>query len=110
MGAEKNRADRFPDAIDMLVLKLLMSGHPHGYAIAQLIHQMSRGLLRVEEGALYPALQRRGLNDCIDVGWGLSTNNRRARELTPDGRKHLAEEPARYRQVTGAMTCIMGSA
>ena len=74
----------------------------HGYAIAQLIQQISDDLLRVEEGSLYPALQR----------LGLSANNRRARfyKLTPDGGKHLAGESARYRQVTGAVARVMGFA
>jgi PadR family transcriptional regulator, regulatory protein PadR len=58
MGAEKNRIDLLPGTLDMLVLKILMSGHLHGYAVAQLIHQLSDDLLRVEEGSLYPALQR----------------------------------------------------
>jgi PadR family transcriptional regulator PadR len=103
MGAEKNRADLLPGTLDMLVLKILMSGHLHGYAIAQLIQQLSDDLLRVEEGSLYPALQRLELKAWITGEWGLSANNRRARfyKLTPDGRKQLAEESARYRRVTG---------
>ena len=78
----------------MLVLKILTRGHLHGYAIAQLIQQLSDDLLRVEEGSLYPALQRLELNGWIKGEWGLSANNRRARfyKLTSDGRKQLAEE------------------
>ena len=112
MGTEKNRADLMPGTLDMLVLKILMSGHLHGYAIAQLILQLSDDLLRVEEGSLYPALQRLELNGWITGEWGLSANNRRARfyKLTPDGRKQLAEESARYKQVTGAVARIMGFA
>ena len=112
MGTEKNRADLLPGTLDMLVLKILMSGHLHGYAIAQLIQQLSDDLLRVEEGSLYPALQRLELNGWITGEWGLSANNRRARfyKLTPDGRKQLAEESARYRLVTGAVARIMGFA
>ncbi|HTB12177.1 MAG TPA: PadR family transcriptional regulator [Bryobacteraceae bacterium] len=112
MGAEKNRADLLPGTLDMLVLKVLMSGHLHGYGIAQLIQQLSGELLRVEEGSLYPALQKLELNGWITGEWGLSANNRRARfyKLTPDGRKQLAEESARYRLVTGAVARIMGFA
>ena len=112
MGTEKNRADLLPGTLDMLVLKILMSGHLHGYAIAQLIQQLSDDLLRVEEGSLYPALQRLELNGWITGEWGLSANNRRARfyKLTPDGRKQLVEESARYRRVTGAVARIMGFA
>jgi len=112
MGTDKNRAELLPGTLDMLVLKMLMRGHLHGYAIAQLIHQLSDDLLRVEEGSLYPALQRLELNGWITGEWGLSANNRRARfyKLTPDGRKQLAEESARYRRVTGAVDRIMGFA
>ena len=112
MGADKNKTDLLPGTLDMLVLKVLMSGHLHGYAIAQLIQQLSDDLLRVEEGSLYPALQRLELNGWIIGEWGLSANNRRARfyQLTPTGRKQLMEESARYRRVTGAVARIMGFA
>ena len=112
MGMPKSKTDLLPGTLDMLVLKMLLRGHLHGYAIAQLIEQLSDGLLRVEEGSLYPALQRLELNGWIEGEWGLSANNRRARfyKLTADGRKHLAEESARYRQVTGAVARIMGFA
>ena len=112
MGAERDRADLLPGTLDMLVLKMLMSGHLHGYAIAQLIQQLSDDLLQVEEGSLYPALQRLELNGWIAGEWGVSANNRRARfyKLTPDGRRQLAEESARYRRVTGAVARIMGFA
>ena len=84
----------------------------HGYAIAQLIQQLYDDLLRVEEGSLYPALQRLELNGWIEGEWGVSANNRRARfyKLTADGRKHLAAESARYLKVTGAVARIMGFA
>src|SRR5882724_9715189 len=112
MGTDKNKNDLLPGTLDMLVLKILMSGHLHGYAIAQLIQQLSDSLLRVEEGSLYPALQRLELNGWVTGEWGLSANNRRARfyKLTTDGRKQLAEESARYRLVTGAVARIMGFA
>src|ERR1051326_3302812 len=112
MGIERARADLLPGTLDMLVLKMLLRGHLHGYAIAQLIHQLSDDLLRVEEGSLYPALQRLELNGWSEGEWGLSANKRRARfyKLTADGRKHLTEESARYLQVTGAVARIMGFA
>jgi PadR family transcriptional regulator, regulatory protein PadR len=112
MGSEKPKSDLLPGTLDMLVLKVLLRGHLHGYAIAQLIQQLSDDLLRVEEGSLYPALQRLELNGWIEGEWGLSANNRRARfyKLTPDGRKQLAEESARYKRVTGAVARIMGFA
>jgi PadR family transcriptional regulator, regulatory protein PadR len=112
MGSEKPKVDLLPGTLDMLVLKILMRGRFHGYAIAQLIQQLSDDLLRVEEGSLYPALQRLELNGWIDGEWGLSANNRRARfyNLTPAGRKHLSQESVSYRQVTGAVARIMGFA
>lgn len=96
----------------MLVLKTLTLGHLHGYAIAQLIQRLSDDLLKVEEGSLYPALQRLELNGWIEGNWGLSANNRRARfySITPDGRRHLTRESTRYRRVTGAVARIMGFA
>src|ERR1700688_4357884 len=105
MGTEKSKADLLPGTLDMMVLKILVRGQLHGYAIAQLIQQLTDDLLRVEEGSLYPALQRLELSGWIEGEWGLSANTRRARfyELTPDGRKHLARESARYRHVTGAV-------
>ena len=108
----KTKAGLLPGTLDMMVLKILTRGHLHGYAIAQLIQQLSDDLLQVEEGSLYPALQRLELNGWIEGGWGLSANNRRARfySLTQDGRKHLHAESIRYRQVTGAVARIMGFA
>src|SRR5690348_10678719 len=101
MGKDKGKSDLLPGTLDMLVLKTLTRGHLHGYAIAQLIQQLSEDVLQVEEGSLYPALQRLELNGWIEGEWGLSSNNRRARfyQLTPDGRKQLHAEAGRYRQV-----------
>ena len=112
MGADKPKSDLLPGTLDMMVLKILTRGHLHGYAIAQLIQQLSDDLLRVEEGSLYPALQRLEMNGWIEGEWALSANNRRARfyKLTADGRKHLQTETARYRQVTGAVARVMGLA
>jgi PadR family transcriptional regulator PadR len=112
MGREKPKADLLQGTLDMLVLKTLTRGHLHGYAIAQLIQQLSEDILRVEEGSLYPALQRLELNGWIEGNWGLSANNRRARfyKLTPDGRKQLNGETERYRQVIGAIARVMGTA
>jgi PadR family transcriptional regulator, regulatory protein PadR len=102
--------DLLPGTLDMLVLKTLVRGSLHGYAIAQLLSQRSEEILKVEEGSLYPALQRLELNGWIEGQWGVSSNNRRARfyKLTADGRKALASETARYRQMTGAIARVMG--
>ncbi|HYP15352.1 MAG TPA: PadR family transcriptional regulator [Bryobacteraceae bacterium] len=101
-----------PGTLDMLVLKTLTRGTLHGYAIAQLLRQLSEDILHVEEGSLYPALQRLELQGWIDGEWGISANNRRARfyRLTSEGRKKLASETARYRAMTGAISRVMGIA
>ena len=96
----------------MLVLKTLTHGHLHGYAIAQLLLQISGDVLQVEEGSLYPALQRLELNGWIEGDWGMSANNRRARfyKLTPEGRKQLSAETQRYKEMTTAIARVIGIA
>ena len=103
------RNDLLPGTLDMMVLKTLTRGTLHGYAIAQLLRQVSDDILQVEEGSLYPALQRLELNGWIEGEWGLSSKNRRARfyKLTANGRKTLASETSRYRQMTGAIARVM---
>jgi transcriptional regulator len=104
--------DLLPGTLDMMVLKALTRGALHGYAIAQWLKQLSDEVLQVEEGSLYPALQRLELNGWIEGEWGLSSNNRRARfyRLTPAGRKTLAAETARYCQMSAAIARVMGLA
>jgi PadR family transcriptional regulator PadR len=111
MGIIKAKAELIPGTLDMLVLKTLTRGHLHGYAIAQLIQQLSDDLLRLEEGSLYPALQRLEVSGWIVGEWSLSANNRRARfyKLTPAGRKQLQAETERYHQVTGAIARILAT-
>jgi PadR family transcriptional regulator PadR len=112
MGMEKARNDLLPGTLDMLVLKTLTHGHLHGYAIAQLLQQISGDVLQVEEGSLYPALQRLELNGWIEGEWGVSSNNRRARfyKLTPAGRKKLSADTERYIEMTGAISRVLGIA
>ena len=96
----------------MMVVKTLTRGALHGYVIAQLLSQLSEELLQVEEGSLYPVLQRLELKGWIEWEWGLSANSRRARfyEIMPSGRKTLAAEIERYRKMTGAIARVMGMA
>ena len=84
----------------------------HGYAIAQLLRQLSEDILQVEEGSLYPALQRLELNGWIEGEWGVSANNRRARFYQAHaGRAQEAGfRNARYREMTGAIARVMGLA
>jgi len=95
-----------PGTLYMLVMKtLLRVGPMHGYGIAQHIQQSTEEVLRVEEGSLYPALQRMLVKGWIVGEWKQSENNRRARfySLTPKGRKQLAAEIAEFSKVTGAI-------
>ena len=95
-----------PGTLYMLVLKTLARvGAMHGYGIAQHVQQSTGDVLRVEEGSLYPALQRMLIKGWIVGEWRQSENNRRARyySLTPKGRKQLAAEIAEFEKVTGAI-------
>ncbi len=95
--------------LDMLILKTLTRGAMHGYAITESIQQISDNLLRVEEGALYPALHRLELRAWLASEWGVSEKNRRAKyyRLTPAGRKQLAAESAAWHRLSGAVMRVM---
>jgi PadR family transcriptional regulator, regulatory protein PadR len=100
------RSDIPPGTLYMLILKTLASrGTLHGYGIAQHIQQLSNDILQVEEGSLYPALQRMLIKGWVVAEWKQSDNNRRARfyKLTPDGRKQLTWELNEFRLVIGAI-------
>jgi len=93
----------------MLILKTLSRGDQHGYAIAQFIQQASAEVLRVEEGALYPALHRLEVRGLLKAEWGASDNNRRAKfyRLTASGRRALEQESAFWDRVAGAVSRVM---
>src|SRR6202521_4458961 len=99
-------------ALVLLILRVLRSGSLHGYAIAQRIYSLSSEVLRVEEGALYPALQRILLKGWVTSEWGVSETNRKVRfyRLTPEGRKHLKAELSEYDRVTQAIQNILRTA
>ena len=98
-----------PGTLDMLVLKTLSRGAMHGYSIAQFIQQASDAVLKVEEGALYPALHRLEVRGLLKAEWGASENNRRAKyyRLTARGRRELDEESAYWNRVAAAVTRVM---
>jgi transcriptional regulator len=98
-----------PGTLYLLVLKTLSRGENHGYGIAQSIWLSSGEVLQVEEGSLYPALQRMLLKGWVDCEWRQTENNRRARyyKLTAAGRKKLAEERAQFRRTTGAIVQVL---
>jgi PadR family transcriptional regulator PadR len=101
-----------PGTLDMLILKSLSRGTMHGYEVAQHIQQASREVLRVEEGALYPALHRLEVRGLLKSEWGTSDNNRRAKyyKLTAIGRRALDEEAAYWSRVAAAVTRVMQTA
>jgi PadR family transcriptional regulator len=99
-----------PGTLDMLILKTLaLRGEMHGFAIADAIQQTSANVLQVEEGSLYPALQRMLVKGWIAGEWSRTDENRRARyyRLTASGRKHLDREIATYQRVAHAITLIL---
>jgi PadR family transcriptional regulator, regulatory protein PadR len=99
-------------ALVLLILRVLRSGPLHGYAIAQRIHLLSSEVLRVEEGALYPALQRILLKGWVSSEWGISETNRKVRfyRLTPAGRKQLEAELSGYGLVHDAIQAVLRNA
>jgi transcriptional regulator len=95
----------------MLILKMLdRHGELHGFEIASHIEQVSEDVLRVEEGSLYPALQRLLREGLVTAKWGVTSGNRRARyyKLTKEGSARLAAETEQYERITGAIFRILG--
>lgn len=101
-----------PGTLDMLILRTLRGGPMHGFEIANRIRTITSDVLQVEEGSLYPALQRMLIKGWIIGRWSRTEENRRARyyRLTPAGRKQLEHEIASYRRVTDAITWLLGPA
>lgn len=95
--------------LEMLILRALMRGPMHGYGVAEWIHQTSQHVLKVEEGALYPALHRLELRGLLRAEWGTSENNRRAKfyQLTAEGKKRLHAESQRWEKLSAAIAFVM---
>ena len=112
MGATRDRDEIPPGTLYMLILKTLLRGPMHGYGIAEHIQQVSDDVLQVEEGSLYPALQRMLIKGWVRAEWGVSENNRRARyyHLTPLGRKQLTAELDQYSRVSAAIARVIQTA
>src|ERR1700675_2617258 len=109
---KENPGDLLQGTLDLLILKALAKGSMHGYGVAEWIHESSQDVLRVEEGALYPALHRLELRGLLASEWGTSDNNRRAKyyALTAAGRKWLAAEPKYWRRMSGAVARVLQTA
>jgi transcriptional regulator len=108
-GTPPLQEDLLQGTLDLLVLKTLSVGPAHGHTIAHLIEHRSDDVLQVEHGSLYPALHRLEDRRWIASFWGTSENNRRARyyRLTPAGRKKLAEQTSRWREIVSAMERVL---
>ena len=106
------QGDLVKGTLDVLILKSLSRGRMHGYAIAETIQNASDEVLRVDEGALYPALHRLELRGLLNAEWGLSDNNRRAKyyRLTAAGRKYLVVETSSWERLSTAVTRVLRSA
>jgi PadR family transcriptional regulator PadR len=104
-----SRTELVPGTLILLVLRILDSGPLHGYAIAQRISALSGEVLRVEEGSLYPALQKMLMKGWVRAEWGQSDTRRRVRSyrLTPAGRKQLESERASYDHVNRAIQAVL---
>ena len=109
LNKQKNKTELLPGTLEMLILKTLTSGALHGYGIAHRIKQVSEDVLQVEEGSLYPALQRIQLKGWVSSEWRQTPTNRRARyyKLTPAGRKQLVAEAAEFERMVEAIARVM---
>ena len=104
-------ADVLQGTLDMLILKALSLQPLHGWAVSQRIRQLSRDVLQVNQGSLYPALHRLERRGLIGAEWGTSENNRRAKyyRLTAAGRRRLAEEAAEWQTFAAAVQLVLRS-
>jgi len=101
--------DLVQGTLDLLILKTIALGSMHGWAIAQRIRQVSKDVLQVNQGALYPALHRLEQQGWIEAEWGESENNRRAKyySLTKPGKKYLQSERANWERLSAAIGLVL---
>ncbi len=108
-----SREELLPGTLDLLILKsLARNGEMHGYEIARSIRQWSEDVLQVEEGSLYPALQRMLIKGWVKAEWGQTSESRRARyyRLTPAGKKQMETEMSQFERVIGAVRRVIQTA
>lgn len=106
------KSDLLQGTLDMLILKIVALGPVHGYGISQRIRQISKDVLQVQQGSLYPALHRLERRGWLDAEWGESENGRQAKfyKLSARGRKQLTEEQENWQRLAGAVSLIMRTA
>lgn len=104
-----DRIDLPQGTLDLLILKTVALEPQHGWAISERVQQISKDVLRIQQGSLYPALHRLERRGWIKARWGTSDNNRRAKyyELTRPGRKQLQAEESAWRKLTAAIGLIV---
>ena len=110
MSTRDNRRDQLQGTLDLLVLRTLSTGGTmHGYAISERVEQVSRDVLRIEAGSLYPALHRMEEAGWVRSEWDLSDNNRRARfyTITAAGKRRLAQEEEHWNRLTVAVDRVL---
>ena len=101
--------DLLQGTLDVLVLRTLMWGEMHGYAVSRWIRQRTDGVIEIEDAPLYKALHRLERAGCVEASWGVSENNRRARfyKLTPTGRRKLHEQESVWRRYAEAVFKVL---
>ena len=101
--------DLFPGALEMMILRTMKRQPMHGYALVQKIKRSSQDLLQIEEGSLYPALQRLLKEEFVKAEWGVSSTNRRVRiyKLTAAGAKHLEREVSSFERMLEGITRVL---
>jgi transcriptional regulator len=106
---EREGRDLFPGALEMMILQTLKWRPMHGYALVQHIKRRSNDLLQIEEGSLYPALQRLLKEEWVKAEWGVSSTNRRVRiyQLTAAGEKHLEREVSKFERMLEGITRVL---
>ena len=109
MKGQGRERDLFPGALEMMILQTLRRQPLHGYALVQQIQRMSEGALQIEEGSLYPALQRMLRAGWLEAQWGVSATNRRVRlyRLTREGRRHLEREKSSFDRMLRAIVRVL---
>jgi PadR family transcriptional regulator PadR len=107
-----DKSDLLQGTLDLLILKVVALGPIHGYAISQRIREMSREVLQVQQGSLYPALHRLEEKKWLKAEWGAAESGREAKfyALTTAGRKQLEAEEASYERLTGAIRLVLRAA
>ena len=110
--AQQSRMDLLQGTLDLLILRVLQAGEMHGWAISERIQQISREVLQVNQGSLYPALHRLEHQGWIEADWGVSELGRRARfyRLTAAGRKQLGVEKENWARLTEAIGRVLEGA